>query len=58
MASTLSLTRSKTIRSPAVASMADRTAQVVKLALTLTLMGHNLAKTGIFLLKRARYEAK
>jgi len=26
--------------------MADRTAQVVKLTLTLALMGHNLAKTG------------
>jgi len=31
-------------RSPAVARMADRTAPVVKLTLTLTLTGHNLAK--------------
>ena len=33
-------------RSPAVARMTDRTASVVKLTLTLTLTGHNLAKTG------------
>jgi len=33
-------------RSPAVATMANRTAAVVKLTLTLTLTGHNLAKTG------------
>ena len=33
-------------RSPAVARMADHTAPVVKLALTLT--GHNLAKTGTY----------
>ena len=32
--------------------MADHTAQVVKLTLTLTLMGHNLAKTGAFPLNR------
>jgi len=34
------------IRSPAVARMADPTAPVVKLTLTLSLTGHNLAKTG------------
>jgi len=33
-------------RSPAVARMADCTAQVVKLTLTLTVMDHNLAKIG------------
>jgi len=48
---------SKLTRSPVVARMADRTAAVVKLTLTLTLMGHNLAKTGTPL-KRAHYEAK
>jgi len=37
--------------------MADRTAPVVKLTLTLTLTGHNLAKTGTPS-KRADYEAK
>jgi len=45
-------------RSPVVASMADHTAPVVKLTLTLTLKGHNLAKTRHFPLKRANYEAK
>jgi len=35
-------------RSPAVARMADRTAPVVKLTLTLTLTGHNLAKTSTY----------
>jgi len=49
--------------------MADHTAPVVKLALTLMLrwrlgachdgrMGHNLAKTGTSPLKQAHYEAK
>jgi len=37
--------RRKQTRSPAIARMADRTAPVVKLTITLTLMGHNLAKT-------------
>jgi len=46
-------------RSPAVARMANRTAPVVKLTLTLTLTvtGHNLAKQALPL-KRAHYEAK
>ena len=38
-------------RSPAVARMADRNAPVIKLTLTLTLVGHNLAKTGTSHLK-------
>jgi len=33
--------------SPAVARMADRTARVVKLTLTLTLAGHNLQKQAL-----------
>ena len=44
-------------RSPAVARMANRTAPVIKLTLTLILTGHNLAKKH-FPLKRAHYEAK
>jgi len=39
-------------RSPLVARMADRTAPVVKLTLTLNLTGHNLAKTGTSSLNR------
>ena len=45
-------------RSPAVARMADHTAPVVKLTLTLILPGHNLGKNRHFPLKRAHYEAK
>jgi len=37
-------------RCPAVARMADHTAPVVKLTLTLTLTAHNLAKADISLL--------
>jgi len=38
--------------------MADLTAPVLKLILTLTLPGHNLAKKQALPLKRAHYQAK
>jgi len=38
--------KTRTSRSPAVARMADRTAPVIGLTLTLTLTSHNVAKTG------------
>jgi len=40
-----SSTRLHTNKKPVVARMADRTAPVVKLTFTVTLTGHNLAKT-------------